>query len=95
MLKRLDRALGAAKLVRDLLDRHIAHKTHLDDLALIVLSNIAGFDAGGLARDICDAALGMSAPVRARIPFDAATADRFTGTYSDAITTFTVERDAD
>ena len=35
VLKRLDRPLGAAKLIRHFLDRHIAHKTHLDDLALI------------------------------------------------------------
>src|SRR5215211_5027998 len=36
VLQRLDRPLGAAKLVRNFLNRHIAHKAHLDDLALIL-----------------------------------------------------------
>ncbi len=66
-----------------------------DDLAILALSNIAGFDAAGLARDICDAALGMPAPPRQRISFDTAALDRFTGTYSDAITTFEVVAEGD
>src|SRR5262245_45396456 len=36
MLKRLDRALGAAKLLGNLLYGHIGHKAQTDDLALLV-----------------------------------------------------------
>src|SRR4029450_2884035 len=36
VLKGLDRALGAAKLLSSLLHGHIGHKTQTDDLALLV-----------------------------------------------------------
>src|SRR6185503_19512386 len=36
VLKRLDRAFGAAELLSDLLHRHFAHKAQTNDLALFV-----------------------------------------------------------
>ena len=64
-----------------------------DDTTIVVLSNIALFNAGGLAREIAGAVLRL--PPRPRTPASVAPdmLRKMAGTYSDAIYTFTVTAD--
>src|SRR5262249_35818392 len=61
-----------------------------DDTTLIVLSNIAEFDAAGLAGAIAASVLELPAPRRAALPTAAEDLKRMAGVYSDGITTLEV-----
>jgi CubicO group peptidase (beta-lactamase class C family) len=61
-----------------------------DDLALIILSNLAGFDAAGLARAIAASVLELPVPRRHTRPVAPEDLQRMIGTYSDGSTTVEV-----
>lgn len=62
-----------------------------DDVALIVLSNRAGFDGSGLARKISNLVPGLPAPVRLPVPYDPEAQKSMLGTYSGVHGTVQVE----
>jgi CubicO group peptidase (beta-lactamase class C family) len=66
-----------------------------DDTTIIVLSNIAGFDASGLAREIADSVLHLPPLPRAASSVVPDAMRKMTGTYSDHISTFTVSANKD
>lgn len=66
-----------------------------DDTAIVVLSNIALFDAPGLAREICGAVLHLLPQPRPHVVASVSpdVLRKMAGTYSDHITSFTVTAD--
>lgn len=67
-----------------------------DGLSVIVLSNLAGFDAGGLSARISNRVLGLPEPARTPVSFDARALDRVVGAYGNFIgETLDVRREND
>jgi CubicO group peptidase (beta-lactamase class C family) len=67
-----------------------------DGLTLIVLSNLGGFDAAGLAAAVSNLVLGLPAPIHTPVALDAGTLERAVGTYTDFIgERLMVSRDGD
>jgi CubicO group peptidase (beta-lactamase class C family) len=56
-----------------------------EELTVIVLSNVAGFDAAGLAAQVSNLALELPAPAHTPVALDASALDRAVGSYADFI----------
>jgi hypothetical protein len=66
-----------------------------DDLSILVLSNLGGFDAGGLARSIANRMLDLPEPLRIPVTLPGEALERIAGTYREVMDRLEIRREGE